>query len=254
MSRKKTRFASDSRTTVIADNFPWIFAAVIGLPAVALIVWSELARPANDSAAPVARVVTDGSEKRYVPFLARLVETHPRAEIRMTFAELLKTARVAVNFEDSNDGVALATLVTEEVPGRGRMAVLNVSPRALTDVSLSDTRKQMVLWHEYQHYLQLAEGRAPWESFRIRAPGSVPTSDELVVVFRAEVEAYIAETALGKELGETAWPPFCVELYRGNVAAFEHTLAAEMARWPMFRSHKELLEQLASRPYQRLEK
>lgn len=123
--------------------------------------------------------------------------THPDPGVREELPRLIRAFQVRTNWDPN--GVTAAFLRYPQ-PKQGKVAtVLSMSPDLFQ--SKNRARAQLVVYHEYQHYLQWRDGTIPEETF-LYVPWS---SDDLPRIctqkWYAEREAYQKECEFGRANG-----------------------------------------------------
>ncbi len=214
-------------------------------------------------------VVAEELEGRQIPaslsnhvvaLLHSFIAHHPRTEIRHDLDQLIKTGKVAINFQEgvfSNH--MLATAYVTQVEGHGLMPSLHLNPAYIADPNVDTRYKQLVIFHEYIHLDQMLRGRAPLATFKPKLAtkdGKPPSisAEDAVTLLRAEIEAYQAECELGKEIGYTEEPEFCKTLVKDGEEAFRmHVVRRLIREFEGLQPHRELLYKTAAQPFHLLE-
>lgn len=181
--------------------------------------------------------------------LHRLIDHHPRAQVRDRLPALIKSGIVVLNYEHELAGPgSISAILLVRFRELGDRIVLNVSDAYLLDESYSVKHKQCTVWHEYQHLDQLLTGRYPLWTFRLTPREAELLTEELVeLYYNAEIEAYTAECELARELGNSQDSGICRAYDRAGVPGLRRAVAETYAALPHYEKFREFMLGLADR-------
>lgn len=185
---------------------------------------------------------------RCMEALRQLFVTHPAEEIRKDFYERIAQGEVVVNFDKElmNNGRDIATLSLIELSGR-YVPLLAVNEHDLLSNALPNEAKQLIIYHEYIHYRQLTEGRAPAHTFLLQREGENRlTTEEAVIVMRGEVEAYREECLLAEAQQWTRHVLVCQIFQQKGENGIREMLAENYCRDPHWQNQCGTLLKIAA--------
>ncbi len=182
--------------------------------------------------------------------LRLLIVTHPCQEVREELHELIESGRLKLNFNadllGENGDMGLCVIPTD---GGVTVPVLIIAPAFLTDVSISDQYRQLVIWHQFSLLRQLVENRARLEYFYPDPVDRVWTEPEIREFFEVQAEAYLAEAELARRINACDLIELCSVYAATGEAGVRLKLARQFAdQMPSLAPHRALLSKLAAEP------
>ena len=142
-------------------------------------------------------------------YLKKIIETHPKKEIRQDLHAMIDTGTVFLNFESDIAAGGLATVFVIDINDQPKI-VLNIDSNILMDPHISNSYRQLVLFHEFQHIKQILQKKYPIDSFRIKeGKNPIVSPSEIANLYHAELEAYTAECSFAKEIKVTGQIEIC---------------------------------------------
>lgn len=186
---------------------------------------------------------------QYAAIVKELVQSHPSPQIADTLNQLVERGVIFLSYSAEmhylGGAAACAALQLINIDGAGVRPVMEFSIPALVSRSDSKESKQLVIFHEFQHYRQLAEKRYPPESFyghREDAPVSEAT---VALIYRSECEAYLAEAQFAQSVGWSSHNDFCQVYAAGGEQVLRLHIAQRLGNAPALAKHREYLLTLA---------
>lgn len=167
--------------------------------------------------------------------LKDLMLSHPDREIREDMFRLIDERVLSLNLQDHGlgGGVTIALFMVLHIEGKGITPLMNISLRAMHDPQTPKPLLQLIVLHEYVHYLQYkefvsqyGEESASKEFGPLRVTDSL--SDEVVRVwFKREIEAYDRECTFAVAQGWECFLDFCGEYKKTGLAGLKRVLHAK---------------------------
>jgi hypothetical protein len=155
--------------------------------------------------------------------LHQLIVTHPKKEMRL-LDSLIAHKKVALSFDALVDMQDAG--FTSEVVNGTRMIEFAVNLKWLCDHATSELGKQIVLWHEYQHFKDMLSGAAPLEAMGIEHTSVGESQAHLM--FEGEVKAYTMECQFATQVHyKGAITPFCKPYAAGGSKALRLAVAQQ---------------------------
>lgn len=239
----------------------WLLVAAIvsgiitGICLPHLTIWSfpeSLPKSVSLSVERPVPAIRQLTEKEASLLLQKLVQSHPRREIREDLDSLLASNKVGTNYEAPHlvKGMSgMAAVLTLNDKERGLVHVLSLDPLALQNPRRSVCYKQAVIFHEYWHLRQLFENRIPPRVFSLEGVGPTWTQADIEDFMESETEGYIREALFGREFGcLSELPPPSQEYFKGGVVALRQSLADIYGQMPATAPYKDILQGLVHKP------
>lgn len=167
--------------------------------------------------------------------LKDLVLSHPDREIREDMFRLIDERVLWLNLEDHGlgGGATIALFMVRSIEGKGSTPIMHISLQAMYDPQTPKQLLQLIVLHEYVHYLQYkefvsqyGEESASKEFGPLRVTDSL--SDEVVRVwFKREVEAYDRECAFAVAQGWECFLDFCSDYKKTGLVGLKRALHAK---------------------------
>lgn len=167
--------------------------------------------------------------------LKDLMLSHPDREIREDMFRLIDERVLSLNLQDHGlgGGVTIALFMVLPIEGKGITPLMNISLRAMHDPQKPKQLLQLIVLHEYVHYLQYkkfvsqyGEESASKEFGPLRVTDSL--SDEAVRVwFKREIEAYDRECTFAVAQGWECFLDFCGDYKKTGLAGLKRVLHAK---------------------------
>jgi hypothetical protein len=129
--------------------------------------------------------------------------------------------------------------------GKTIVPTLNIDSELLVDPYTSNEFKQLVLYHEYQHYLQWKTKRYPARMYMGWLTTESMTEKQVIDFYHGEVEAYLAECELANYLGWTKEFELCSVIQYGDMVSFRLSIVDGLLLDPKVKEHKARVTALA---------
>jgi hypothetical protein len=169
--------------------------------------------------------------------LNRLLLTHPHEEIRENLYQLSLSEQALILFVPSSQmpdrdasfrllGPSDAYFKDGQVRNVTSLLPLFTFQEEFISGSLSDSIKQTLILHEYQHYLQWKAGTFPEHLLFIGS--RVQTAEDMEIIYEIEVEAYTKQCEFAVVYVEHHTPEdlsVCAEFAKHNIPGFRKTIA-----------------------------
>ena len=199
-------------------GFMGFFGTIMALAIAAMVVVAvcdggrkDRRTSATATARPPARQITiEDVQQR----LRALIEAHPEPEIHSDLHGRIERGEISYTFvpfaDNFGEVAAVFTVVTgdQTVPPRdpdAQFPVLYIRPESVLAAAADPTAKawfNLVVFHEYQHYLQWKSSSAQERAtFGLMTAGQQSTPLQCAAIFRHEHDAYLAECRLAARQG-----------------------------------------------------
>src|SRR3990170_3254598 len=89
-------------------------------------------------------------------YLKNVIESHPKKEIRQDLHAMIDKGTVFLNFESDIAAGGLATVFVIDINDQPKI-VLHIDSNILMDPHISNSYRQLVLFHEFQHIKQILQ-------------------------------------------------------------------------------------------------
>jgi hypothetical protein len=226
-----------------------VLAAILGL----LWVLSSRNTPSSppdkktvaSATAPKASADTNGWAQASL-VLKDLIQTHPVEEIRTDMFRTIDSGQMAISFQEDlfEHTSAMASMGIVQM-SRGLVPVLTVGYKQLMDPHLSKVFKQLVIYHEYQHFKQYKRGSVKATDLMPMSIDTKLSPDDVRRWFASENEAYGLECQLAISLRATNEFELCKLYEQGGAKAVAKSLVETYANIKVYAPHTELMRQLA---------
>lgn len=187
---------------------------------------------------------------QYGTVLRQLIIAHPSPEVYQDLNRLITNGDILLTYETlSETNVygenAVASFALVSIDGGATMPVLIIDVASLMDQYTPKEFKQLVIYHEYQHYRQYMEGRYPERLFMAWTEDDTMTEAEAVGLYQSEVEAYELECSLANDLGWEEVFELCTVL--DDQMSFHLSVAQTLLVDPKMHAHKSAIMALANK-------
>ncbi|MFA5134166.1 MAG: hypothetical protein WC505_00040 [Patescibacteria group bacterium] len=243
MSRMKKKPAVQRRRFPRALIFIILIAAALS----AIIIIASVNSRQNSQ--PAAEMGTNPEEcMRGQETLKRLVQSHPDPRIRIGMDSLVANGVIYLNFQSlftlGDEGIATFCIIN--IASVGYAPTFNIHLSQLLDPAVPDQFKQLVILHEYAHFLQYQKGIVPEERFYYGSAPEQLTERELCELFEVECQAYLAESKCACEQGWSYQFDICEAYRTGSLMGMRQRLAERYSMLPEFKPFRSLLFRLAA--------
>lgn len=141
------------------------------------------------------------------------IADHPDAQVRKVFFPLIKNGKILTAWAQGQLSGHFALVRPEQMqprrPGTDPVPTLVIDPHLLSNPREA-TMLSLVIYHEYIHYLQWANGRWPEETFLLKRVDETKNMNEWCEQkWYAEMEAYQKECAFARKIEALKLLPFC---------------------------------------------
>lgn len=187
--------------------------AVLALVLVAAVILGAHASSIKEAPQVVAttvRIVETPRQLNAGAILERLIATHPHQQVRDEFYKLIRDGKILISYGWSSTSAAFLLVRVQDldlprsvIPGATRIPVLDVNPDMLQAASQNHAmwvRAQLVVFHEFVHFVQWQTGSKPADTFFPELVDQADSSfyDACMKKWYAEKEAYHQECAFAR--------------------------------------------------------
>lgn len=164
--------------------------------------------------------------------LKDLLLSHPDREIREDMFRLIDERVLSLNLQDHGlgGGVTIALFMVLPIEGKGIRPLMNISLRAMHDPQTPKPLLQLIVLHEYVHYLQYREFVSQYgeelasKEFGLHHLSDSLSDDVVRTWFAREIEAYDRECTFAVAQGWECFLDFCREYKKTGLTGLKRVL------------------------------
>ncbi len=181
------------------------------------------------------------TQKTPEEIVAHIIENHPSEKISRDFRAMVEAGTFLLNKQTDNDPNMAATFF---INADGK-PVMGFAQSILLRSDIRMERLMVFLYHEYRHYEQWCDNLFPGITHEIKPDGYYYSEQEVVTLFRGEMDAYRVSNGFAAEQGWTGFDAGCeIYNYQGRLA-FALDLAEKMSSLSKFAPHRKALLKVA---------
>ncbi|MFH1292277.1 MAG: hypothetical protein ABIH87_03700 [bacterium] len=235
------------------------FSALVSLILLGGVLWyhqnttgkkhEQVIRQNNADAKPIVQSKSKATNRRAEMMAVKeLVLSHPSKEISQDLDRRIKMGKVILNFQSDQHRGATAAFYMMDIRGYGLSKIMFVNPHMILKKTQTREYIQLVLYHEYQHLLQLERGQIQLQDLARAKPGTLKSPEFVRRWFKMEMQAYTAECQLAQKLGWQKHFDACY-VWEKDKRLFKKRIAFAMAARPgTHHLTATLLRELGSKP------
>ncbi len=191
---------------------------------------------------------TEGDIQRGQETLKRLVQSHPDPLIAKSMDSLVRAGVLFCNYQNLEPlaGAGSATFLLVNTSDYGLVPTMSINLTELCNPEVPDQLKQLIILHEFIHYLQYAKRTVRVETFYTMSESYRMTKPEVIELFEAESQAYCYESQFAATVGWQDFFYLCRAYANGGLIGMRRELAGRYSEMEQFRDFRRDLFRIAA--------